>query len=186
MSRRIEPVFTIADLDVMPEDGNRYEVIEGELFVSRAPSVTHQIVLINIISSIQTHLGQYPLGFLIPGPGVVFSEFSGVIPDLIFVRNDRRDEVISGERIVAAPDLIIEIISPGPENQRRDRVTKRRLYGKYMVKEYCVVDPSARTVEVYALDGQTLRLVNTFAEEDRIVSTVLPAYRASAASFFSI
>ena len=54
------------------------------------------------------------------------------------------------------------------------------------VKEYCVVDPSARTVEVYALDGQTLRLVNTLAEGDRIVSAVLPAYRASAASFFSI
>ena len=186
MSSQIEPVLTIADLDVMPDDGNRYEVIEGELYVSRAPSLTHQVVLVNVISSIRAHLDQYPAGLLVPGPGVIFSEFSGVIPDLVFIRSDRRDEVISGERIVGAPDLVIEIISPGAENNRRDRVTKRHLYGKYLVKEYWVVDPGAKAVEVYALDGQTLRLVKTFGGEDQITSSVLPEYRASIASFFSI
>ena len=116
MSRQIEPVLTVADLDVMPDDGNRYEVIEGELYPSRAPSVTHQIVLTKIIKSIASCLDQHPIGLLVPGPGVIFSELSGVIPDLVFIRKDRLDEVISGERIVAAPDLVIEIISPGPEN----------------------------------------------------------------------
>ena len=85
MSAKLEPVLTIADLDSMPEDGNRYELIEGELFVSRAPSLTHQDVVANLIFEFKQYLKQYlhenPIGKVWPGPGVIFSDFSGVIPD---------------------------------------------------------------------------------------------------------
>jgi Uma2 family endonuclease len=65
----------------MPEDGNRYELIEGELFVSRAPSLTHQDVVADFIFEFKQYLHENPIGKVWPGPGVIFSDFSGVIPD---------------------------------------------------------------------------------------------------------
>lgn len=186
MAAHVEPIVTVADLDLMPEDGNRYEVIEGELFVSRAPTVTHQIVLSNLIASLHQYVAVNPIGLLIPGPGVIFSEVSGVIPDIIFISNERRDEILSGEKVLGAPDLVIEIVSPGSENERRDRVVKRQLYAKYGVKEYWIVDPPNRSIEVYLNDGQMLGLVATLQEQDELTSFVLPGYRCKVASLFVI
>src|SRR4051812_26914023 len=124
MSTQVEPLLTITDLDAMPDDGNRYEIIEGELLVSRAPSLTHQTVSMNLAFNIKSYLFQNPIGQIWTTPGVIFSEFSGVIPDLVFVSNERRNEIASAERITGAPDLIVEIVSPGAENERRDRIAK--------------------------------------------------------------
>ena len=134
MAARIEPLLTIADLDSMPEDGNRYELIEGELFVSRAPSLTHQEIVLNLSAEIRDYLKANPIGKVWPAPGVIFSDFSGVIPDIIYISNERLDKIASGDRVAGAPDLVIEILSPGAENERRDRQAKRQLYGKYGVR----------------------------------------------------
>jgi len=176
MSTQIEPLVTIDDLDAMPDDGNRYEVIEGELIVSRAANLIHQSVSRNLIVDIENYLLQNPIGAVWATPGVIFSEFSGVIPDLVFVSNERRGEIASEERITGAPDLVVEIVSPGAENERRDRITKRQLYGKYGVKEYWVVDPYQRTIEIYLLQGQTLNLKATYAEHDELTSSVLAGF----------
>jgi Uma2 family endonuclease len=185
MTTHVEPIVTVADLDLMPEDGNRYEVIEGEIFVSCAPSLTHQIIVKNSIISIQDYLNQNPIGFVVPGPGVIFSEISGVIPDVIFISNERRGEIASGEKVMGAPDLMIEIVSPGAENERRDRVVKRQLYAKYGVKEYWIVDPGSRTIEIYLNDGKSLNLAATLGEQDEITSSVLPEYRSKVESIFA-
>ena len=186
MSTHVEPIVTVADLDLLPDDGNRYEVIEGELFVSRAPSLTHQLVSGNLYSSIRGHLDQEPIGIVVAGPGVIFSDISGVIPDLIFISNERRDEIASGERVTGAPDIVVKIVSPGVGNERRDRVVKRQLYATYGVKEYWVVDFESRSIEVYVNDGQTLVLAATLSERDKITSSVLPGYRCRVESIFSI
>ncbi len=159
MTTHVEPVVTVADLDLMSGDGNQYEVIEGELFVSRAPGLTHQIIVSNFIGSFKLYLDQNPIGIVVPGPGVIFSEISGVIPDVIFISNERRGEIASGEKVMGAPDLVIEIVSPGAENERRDRVVKRQLYARYGVKECWIADPESRTIEIYCNDGQNLNLV---------------------------
>jgi Uma2 family endonuclease len=184
MSTQIEPLLTIGDLDAMPDDGNRYEIIEGELFVSRAPSLIHQVIVKNFIAYIQRYLDQNPIGFIVPGPGVIFSDSSGVIPDLVFIANEKRSEIASGERITGAPDLVIEIVSPGPENEKRDRIAKRQLYGKYGVKEYWVVDPYRLTIEVYLLEGQILKLTATYTEQDKLVSSALPGFSCKVESIF--
>jgi Uma2 family endonuclease len=176
MSTQIEPLLTINDLDAMPDDGNRYEIIEGELLVSRAPSLIHQSASGNLFFSLKNYLSQNPIGEVWATPGIIFSEFNGVIPDIVFVSNDRRDEIASGERITGAPDLVIEIVSPGAENERRDRIAKRQLYGRYGVKEYWVVDPYKRNIEVYILEQQTLKLQATYRERDELVSSVLPGF----------
>lgn len=85
MATHIDPLLTVADLGIMPDDGNRYELIEGELVVSRSPSLIHQSVSGNLFRSIDTHLIQNPIGRLWTTAGVILSELSAVIPDLVVV-----------------------------------------------------------------------------------------------------
>jgi len=186
MATHIEPLLTIADLDSMPDDGNRYELIEGELFVSCSPSLTHQSVAGNIFISVTTYLIENPIGKIWMTPGVIFSESSGVIPDLVYVSNERCAEIASGDRVRGAPDLAIEIVSPGVENERRDRLAKRQLYGKYGVKEYWIVDFQTRTIEVYVLQGQRLQHQSLLTAKDEITSSVLPGYSYRVETIFAI
>ena len=93
MAANFEPILTIADLDAIPEDGNRYELIEGELFVSRAPSLKHQGIVSNIDYAFRKYLDQYPIGKIWPGPGVIFSNISGVISDLVYLSNESRAQM---------------------------------------------------------------------------------------------
>ena len=177
MAAKLEPILTIADLDAMPEDGNRYELIEGELFVSRAPSLIHQEAVTNLLFAFTVYLREKPTGSVWPGPGVVFSDFSGVIPDVVYVSSERRREIARGGRISGAPDLIVEVLSPGPENERRDRQAKRQLYRKYGVKGYWVVDPSKLAIQIYRTSK--LRLIATLGVRDDVTTPLMPGFRCS-------
>ncbi|HLG16652.1 MAG TPA: Uma2 family endonuclease [Blastocatellia bacterium] len=185
MTTQIQPVLTVADLDLMPEDGNRYEIIDGELYMSRAPSFIHQVTVGNIIVLIRAFLDRHPIGLVAPGPGVIFSDLTGVVPDVVFVSNERLRQIASGDKITGAPDLVIEILSPGLENERRDRVVKRQLYGRYGVLEYWLVDLINRRVEMYSLRDGTLDLAAIFGESDELVSVVLPGFRCPVQSIFA-
>ncbi|HXU40462.1 MAG TPA: Uma2 family endonuclease [Blastocatellia bacterium] len=186
MATHIEPLLTIAELDSMPDDGNRYELIEGELFVSCSPNRIHQTVSGNLFFSVRSYLIDNPIGEIWATLGVIFSEFSGVIPDLVFVSHERRNEIASGDRVMGSPDLVIEIVCPGAENERRDRLVKRQLYGKHGVKEYWIVDFHNRTIEVYVLQGQMLQLQSILTEKDELTSSVLPGYRCKVETIFAI
>src|SRR5205085_11328357 len=120
MAARIEPLLTVADLDSCPDDNNRYELIDGELFVSRAPGIPHQRVLLNLEVALSNYLSAHRAGILVPGAGAIFSNYDAVIPDLVFVRNERWSEVVSNNKFTAGLDLVIEILSPGKENRDRD------------------------------------------------------------------
>jgi len=185
MSTQIESLMTVEDLDLFPDDGNRYELIEGELFVSRAPKLFHQIVVTNIIAVVRPFLDRNPIGIIVPGAGVIFSQFSGVIPDLVFISNEQRGEIASGDKITGAPVLVIEILSPGADNARRDRIAKRQLYAKYGVKEYWILDPENRAIEVYVLVGEMLNLFKVHTDRDEITSSVLPGFSCRVADILS-
>jgi Uma2 family endonuclease len=185
MARIVEPLLTVADLDCMPDDGNRYEVIEGVLYVSRAPGLTHQRVLGSLLKGFVFYLDQNPIGEIIATPGVILSNFDGVIPDLVFISHERRSEIASGERVTGAPEIVIEIVSPGAENERRDRIVKRQLYAAYGVKEYWVVNPQSRTIEVYVHDGQALSLNAVLGIEDELGSSLLPGFGLRVENIFS-
>jgi Uma2 family endonuclease len=184
MSTQIEPLLTIDDLDAIPEDRNRYELIEGEILMSRAPGITHQQVLTNLMESFLLYLAQNRIGRILPGPGLIFDKYSAVIPDLIFVSNERRDQIISGERLIAAPEIVVEILSPGAENERRDRSIKRRLYGRFGVEECWVIDPENQQVEIYHLQQGSLRLRQTLTDDAEITSPLLPAYAFKSSQLF--
>lgn len=174
MASNIKHLMTVADLDALPDDGKRYELIEGELFVSCAPGLPHQLVLANLQFQLSLYLENNPIGTIVPGPGAVFSNYDAVIPDLVFVSNERWDGIVRNDRFVAAPDLVIEIVSPGSENRVRDLTVKRRLYGKYDVQEYWVVDAENRSVLVFRLQGTVLGQVAFLKDDDEITSPLLP------------
>ena len=186
MAARIEPLLTVADLDACPDDNNRYELIEGELFVSRAPGIPHQRVLNNLQFAFVTYLRNNPIGIAVPGAGAIFSDYDAVIPDLVFVLNERWNQVVTGEKFSGAPDLVIEVISAGAENRRRDLLVKRQLYAKYGVAEYWIVDPQNRLVEVYRLRDGRLESVATLRDEDDITTPLLPGLRMSVNSVFTL
>lgn len=181
----IEPLLTVADLDCLPDDGNRYELIEGELFVSSAAGLPHQRVLGRLYASLNNYLDQQPHGEVIITPGVIFSDDSAVIPDLVYVSHSRAQMITANHRFVAAPELLIEIVSPGSQNIERDRVIKRQLYGKFGVEEYWVVDPQSHTVEVYRLQQRSLRLVQRLGVMDELSSPLLPGYSCQLGTIFA-
>ncbi|HEY6333697.1 MAG TPA: Uma2 family endonuclease [Blastocatellia bacterium] len=184
MATSIQPLITVDDLEYMPEDGNRYEVIEGELFVSRAPGLPHQNVSIELATDLKNYLRANPIGRVWTTPGVIFGMISGVIPDIVYVSNERLAEIASGERVEGAPDLVIEIVSPGIPNAQRDRVVKKQLYGKYGVKEYWLIDLLSQTIEVYSLQENILRLTATYSGQDELVSALLPGFRSKIEHLF--
>lgn len=174
MSTHTQNLFTIADLELMPDDLNRYELLEGEIIVSRSPGLTHQDVLVNLLMIIVNHLTRRPEGKAYLNPGVIFDNFNSVIPDIVFVSSSRCKEIASGKHITGAPELVVEIVSPGNVNSRRDRVGKRQVYGKNGVQEYWIVDPIERSVEIYCLRDKVLELFVTARGHDEISSQLLP------------
>ncbi|HZS47262.1 MAG TPA: Uma2 family endonuclease [Blastocatellia bacterium] len=176
--------FTIADLDSFPDDGNIYEIIEGELFVSRSPGFVHQCISSNLFAGLKSHCDINSLGYVLAGMGLILDDFNGVIPDIIFVSNERCDHILSGDRLIGSPELVIEILSPGSSNERRDRKLKREIYARFGVNEYWIVDPENRTLELYSLKENALELMATFHENDDVTSLVLSGLKLSLKDVF--
>jgi Uma2 family endonuclease len=185
MASRIEPLLTVAQLDSCPDDNNRYELIGGELFVSRAPGIPHQRVLQSLQIALIDYLRANPIGILVPGTGMILSDYDAVIPDLAFVRNERWDEVVRGEKFTRAVDLIIEIISPGKENRERDLTVKRQLYAKFGVEEYWIVDSENLSVLIFRLRDQTLKDIATLKGDNQLTSPLLPGFQLKVAAIFN-
>lgn len=143
-----------------------------------------------MLNNLQFQLNKYlennPVGLIVPGPGAVFSNYDAVIPDLVFVSTERWDSIVGNDRFVAAPDLVIEIVSPGSENRARDLKAKRRLYGKYGVQEYWIVDCENRSVLVFRLQGTVLEQVLFLRHDDQLMSPLLPGLALKLTEVFKL
>ena len=186
MSIASELRLTNADLEAMPEDGNRYEVIEGELYVSSAPGYIHQIILMRIATAFVDYLREHPIGEIVPGVGVIFDDYDGVIPDLVFATHECMRKSLVGGRFHAAPEIVIEIVSPGASNERRDRHVKRSLYASRGVSEYWIVDPENRGVEIHRRDAAgDLVFGESLRQSDDLTCGILPGFTVRVDSFFA-
>jgi len=137
--------WTVAERDELPDDGRRYEVIDGELFVTPAPAWRHQAAVSVLHTILAGYLQRQPIGIVLPAPAdVVFADDRGVQPDLFVVPrvDGRRPEHFDDVKRLL---LAVEILSPS--TARADRVAKRRLYREQQVPEYWIVDLDARTFE---------------------------------------
>ena len=167
-------------------DGNRYEIIEGELFVSCSPGLTHQRVVMNLITLFVLFREKNPFGRVLTNAGVILSKYSAVIPDLVVFLDEQRDTIITNDRLTGPPALVIEVVSPGSANSRRDRVEKLQLYSRHGVPEYWIVDPGNLTVDQYVSDSSSLELSQTLQrEEERLSSVSIPGFSCLLSQIFS-
>ncbi|WP_243147063.1 Uma2 family endonuclease [Scytonema sp. UIC 10036] len=122
--------WTTYDLQIFEGDRvNRYEIIDGELFVTRAPDWKHQAVCINIGTVLKLWSDESGLGQPAVTPGIVFSESDNVIPDIVWASKERLERLLDeAGHLTAAPELVVEVLSPGKANERRDREAKLKLY----------------------------------------------------------
>jgi Uma2 family endonuclease len=179
----VEPRLTYPELRLMPDDGKRYELIDGEVFVCPSPSEKHQSALARLHLSMGSHAQRKKLGKVYFAPfDVVFGEKTAVQPDLLFVSSARLG-IIGPEYVLGAPDLIVEILSPSRASY--DRVTKLEVYASHGVREYWLIDPVAESVEIYVLVGKKYRLKGTFTGADVLRTPLLPGWELRVSDLFS-
>jgi Uma2 family endonuclease len=176
----VEPArhaWTYGDLVALPDDRLRHELIDGEHVVSPSPGTSHQLILWHLTVLLDQYLCNHPVGVALGGPyDVKFSWFTVLVPDLVYFTAERYARVVNEKYATAAPDLVVEILSPG--TRRRDKGHKRAVYDREGVREYWIVDPSAQSVmtlrrprpDAGLTDVQTL----TLAADDVLESPVFP------------
>ncbi|MEM9092304.1 MAG: Uma2 family endonuclease [Cyanobacteria bacterium P01_F01_bin.53] len=179
--------WTVQDLEGMPDDWGwkRYEIIDGELIVTRAPHIWHQNAGGNIRFELTKWSRQTQLGKAFDAPGVIFTESDAVIPDVVWASNQRLTNGIDeAGHFVVAPELMVEVLSAGPKNEQRDRRSKLKLYSLHGVQEYWIANWRLKTIEVYRRQEAQLQLAATLVEGDRLSSPLLPGFDCAIADIF--
>jgi len=177
--------WTSRDLELMPDNGVRYEIIDGELFMSRPPHWHHQRTCGNIYQELNEWSRQSGLGEASITPGVLFDEADDVIPDVAWVSQERLQLLLDDAgHLTGAPELAVEVLSFGMRNEQRDRQAKRKLYEVQGVIEYWIADWRLKRVEIYRRDQGLLRLTATLLLEDDITSPLLPGFTCKVKRFF--
>lgn len=152
--------FKAEDIFDVPDDGIRYEVIDGDLYIAKSPDLDHQ----EPISILLIRLGSYVLangiGHIFTAPvGLILDEENGLQPDLVYVSNERANTLVR-RGIYGTPDLVAEVLSPS--TAARDRGVKQRRYAAAGVPHYWILDPDTHTLEAYRLREGGYDLVGTF------------------------
>ena len=144
----VRTVLTYEDYVTLPNDGRRYEIHDGELSVTPAPTFRHQQVITRLLAILLGHVVAHDLGEVVPAPiTVVLADTSVVEPDIVYIAKERLSIVSARGTIDGAPTLAIEVLSPS--TTRIDRQTKKQLFERYSVPFYWIVDAEARVIEVY-------------------------------------
>ena len=170
--------WTYEDYCRIPDDGRRYEVIQGVLYVSPAPRTRHQLVISHLANALYNHVHAAGLGDVVTSPiDVILPGIATPVqPDILFVERSRA-HVMQEKYLWGAPDLIVEVLSPN--NPAHDKKRKLTAYQAAGVREYWIVDPDARTIEVRVLRDGAYALVGAFGVEDAVTSIVLPGLKVT-------
>lgn len=177
--------LTYDDLVDMPDDGLRRELIDGELYVTPAPSIRHQAIVLNLGSTLRAHIRAHDLGRVFIAPlDVLFSKIDVVEPDVLFVSRAREADVLTKKHLVGAPDLVVEVGSPG--TRRTDERDKQRLYERFAVPEYWIVDPDLDVIKVFRLvEARYQRVAELSLEAGDVLTTpLLPGLELPLAEIF--
>lgn len=168
--------WTSADLLALPDDGKRREIIDGELYVSSQPHFNHQVVCNRFGGQLDDWSVESGLGVAASAPGLIFAEDQDVAPDVVWASHARLATILHGGKLYGAPELVIEVLSPGTKNIARDRTAKLGLYGRRGVEEYWIADWRQHRVEVYRRAGAGLALVAALGPGDTLTSPLLPGF----------
>jgi Uma2 family endonuclease len=179
--------WTIQDLETLPDNGGweRYEIINRELHVTRAPHLRHQ----GAATRLSIYLGNWSestgLGEVFQAPGVILTQEDAVIPDLVWASHDRiTQDVDESGHFTLAPELVVEVLSGSASDQRRDRETKLELYSLHGVEEYWIVSWRLKTIERYQRQNNQLQQVETLGVTDTLTSPLLTGFSLDIARIF--
>ena len=176
--------WTVAAWEGLPDDGNRYEILEGVLWMTTAPSAFHQWIVGRCIRLIGIPAEDRGLGAWFTAPiGVILSPHDAVQPDFLFIRAERVAALVRERRIHGAPDLIIEVLSPG--NSTEAMAQKRALYAHCGVPEYVEIDPAQRCARVYRLEGDAYRAPLICDDTQTLPLSCLPDLPVAVAALFA-
>jgi len=172
--------LTYEDYLELPNDGKRYEIIDGDLYVNPAPARKHQIVAGNLHGWIWSYTKRVRSGTVYISPfDVLLSDTDVVQPDVLFVADEHRG--LTTERgVEGAPDLVIEVLSPS--SRKLDEGLKRKRYEHFGVREYWLIDPEAESVVVYRRSNELLALIDT---PDPLTSPLLPDFALAVREVFA-
>ncbi|MFO1430330.1 MAG: Uma2 family endonuclease [Candidatus Competibacteraceae bacterium] len=178
--------FHYEDYQSLPESMSaRYELLDGDLLMVPAPTVAHQRILRNLGFILQQFVREYDLGEILYSPiDVVFGAGDDreiAQPDILFV-DKTRSHIITPKEIQGAPTLIVEILSE--RTKTRDRTYKKVLYGRYGVREYWIIDPDDRTVEVYVPGATGFELSRKYSRDEILTSDIFPGLQITLEEVF--
>ncbi len=174
--------WTYDDYAALPEDGHRYEIVNGVLVMAPAPSPEHQEIVLEIASYLRTHVKLAGLGRVFPAPVDVDLGSKNVFqPDVVVVLNAHLDRV-AAKKIVGAPDLVVEVVSPG--SGVMDRIAKYAVYARAGIPEYWIVNPLRETIEVFVLEDGEYHSLGVFQRQDMLPSRVVPGLPVRVGQFF--
>ena len=180
-----EPVrrrMTYAELQKLPDDGMRHELIDGRLIMSPSPFLAHQLVVQRIHITLYNWVTEHRLGLVLLAPfDVIFDDFNVTEPDLLFVSRSRYER-IQKRGVKGAPDLAIEVLSKG--TARIDRGAKARTYATFGVSEYWLVDPQARTIQVLVTRRGQMIEDQLASKDQSFRSNALSGFEAKASLLF--
>jgi Uma2 family endonuclease len=175
--------WTYDDYAALPDDGQRYEIVNGVLVMTPAPSPEHQSIVVGIVSYLQIHVKFAGLGRVFTSPiDVDLGQKNVFQPDVVVVLNEHLDR-IQAKKIIGAPDLVVEIASPG--TAVFDRLVKYEVYARAGVAEYWIVKPASRAVEVLALEDGKYRSLGVFQGLETLPSRIVPDLPVSVEQFFA-
>lgn len=179
--------WTTADLALFPDDGKRYEIIDGELFVTRSPHLYHQGVVDAICTQLRKWSEASQLGNAFTGVGIVFTDADNVIADLVWVTRERLNHILDESgHLRGAPELVVEVLSASPQDKRRDKELKLKLYSLQGVQEYWIADRQKTALEIYRREAGQLKLAATLYETDMTTSPLLPEFNCQVSEFFKL
>jgi Uma2 family endonuclease len=185
MSTRPDSVkYTYEDFLLFPDDGRRHEIIDGEHHVTPSPHTRHQKISGDLAYEIKDYLKIHGGGQLYSAPlDVVLSDLDIVEPDLVFVASSR-SQIITEKNLQGSPDLVVEILSSS--TRRTDEIVKRKLYERYGVAEYWIVDPELDAVKVYRMaESRYVRAAELTAEAgEELTTPLLPGLKISLVELF--
>ncbi len=163
-------------------EGERYELLNGELMLVASPNEEHQMASVKLVSLIYPYVNTRELGWVFHAPfDIVFSDTEVVQPDLMFISKER-EHIRTAANVQGAPDLVVEILSPS--SSKRDWKDKRELYAKYGVREYWIVDPVNRIVSVMLLKDGVLEIAGAYVVGDTLASTALAGFSVKVNEIF--
>lgn len=178
--------WTSHDLEFFPDDGKRYEIVDGELYVSKQPHLYHQVVCSKVLALLEEWSNSTHLGMPIFTPGVIFADDDDVVPDVIWISHERLATALQEDgKLHSCPELVVEVLSPGSANEHRDREIKLKLYSRRGAKEYWIVNWQERRLEVYRRENAVLILDRTLDETDILRSTLLPGFSCKVSALFT-